>query len=83
MDEDLKAKWDALAEAWITSTAAGKNVHRNGLLDSWMLDAVEDVQGKDVIDLGVRRGTVLSDAGGARGAGAGGGSVRTVYRVCE
>jgi len=54
--EELKSQWDQLAERWITETAAGKNTHRVGLLDPWMLEAAGDVRGKDVIDLGCGEG---------------------------
>src|SRR4051812_40870905 len=55
--DQLRAEWLALADEWtrrMHSPAGDEN--RDGLLDPWMLDAVGDVAGKDVIDLGCGEG---------------------------
>lgn len=48
--------WDGIADAWIESTNGRGSYHRKGLLDKWMLDAVGDVSGLKVIDLGCGEG---------------------------
>ena len=54
--ELLRAQWVDLAERWIYDSNNGRNWHREGLLDPWMLEAVGDVAGQDVIDLGCGEG---------------------------
>ena len=54
--ELARTKWVDLAERWIELVNNGPNVHREGLLDSWMLDAVGEVSGLAVIDLGCGEG---------------------------
>ncbi len=53
---ELAAEWATLAPAWIQATAGGENVNRDGLLDAWMLRAIGEVAGRDVIDLGCGEG---------------------------
>ena len=58
-----------MADHWIEAVERGgdQNPHREGLLDSWMLDAVGDVSGQDVIDLGCGEGRfsrMLAERGG-------------------
>lgn len=54
----LRAQWAVMADEWIAAVEMGgdRNAHREGLLDPWMLDAVGDVLGLDVIDLGCSEG---------------------------
>ncbi len=54
LKEQLRAQWSEMAEKWIG--VIGDEVNRVGLLDTWMLDAVGDVSGLDVIDLGCGEG---------------------------
>jgi len=54
--DHLRRQWAEFAETYISRTAAGDNVYRDGLLDKWMLEAVGDVAGKRVIDLGCGEG---------------------------
>ena len=58
LKETLRAQWAAMAQEWIEGVELGctRNAHREGLLDSWMLDAVGDVSGLDVVDLGCGEG---------------------------
>ena len=65
-NEELRAGWDALAEDWIARMENPGDPYRVGLLDAWMLDAVGDVAGLDVIDLGCgegRFGRMLAERG--------------------
>ena len=52
----LKAQWEAMAEDWIRQVQDGETSHREAMLDGWMLDAVGDVSGRKVIDLGCGEG---------------------------
>ena len=52
----LVAQWEAMAEDWIRQVEDGATSHREGMLDEWMLDAVGDVTGRKVIDLGCGEG---------------------------
>ena len=56
LKDRMREQWAALADTWIEFTSDGRNVYRDGLLDSWMLDAIGDVAGQDVIDLGCGEG---------------------------
>ena len=56
LKDRLREQWAALADTWIEFTSSGRNVYRDGLLDSWMLDAIGDVAGQDIIDLGCGEG---------------------------
>ena len=57
LKELMSTQWDAVADDWIAAVRTkGENEHREGLLDSWMLDAVGDVSGMKVIDLGCGEG---------------------------
>ncbi len=53
--EQLKAQWEAMADDWIGLQAEG-DVHREDLLDPWMLEAIGEVSGLKVIDLGCGEG---------------------------
>ena len=58
----LRAQWAEAAENWIET----EQVARTGMLDSWMLDALGDVAGKKVIDIGCGEGRfcrILSERG--------------------
>lgn len=46
--------WDGIADGWIE--AVNGSAHRDGLLDVWMLDAVGDVSGLKVLDIGCGEG---------------------------
>lgn len=52
----LKAQWEAMAEDWISRLQDGETSHREAMLDGWMLDAVGDVSGRKVVDLGCGEG---------------------------
>ena len=54
--DELKAQWEAMAPDWIRQTQDVENSHREGMLDGWILDAVGDVSGCKVIDLGCGEG---------------------------
>ena len=58
LKEQMRSEWAELAEEWIEAARIGgdRNPHREGMLDSWMLDAVGDVSGQRVIDLGCGEG---------------------------
>ena len=58
----LRAQWTKYAQDWIETDQAV----RTGMLDTWMLDALGDVSGKSVIDIGCGEGRfcrLLSDLG--------------------
>ena len=58
----LRAQWTKYAQDWIEMDQAV----RTGMLDSWMLNALEEVSGKSVIDIGCGEGRfcrLLSDLG--------------------
>ena len=48
----LRTQWTEAAQDWIGQDQAG----RTGMLDSWMLDALGDVRGKRVLDIGCGEG---------------------------
>ena len=48
----LRSQWTESAQDWIETDQAV----RTGMLDSWMLDALGDVSGKSVIDIGCGEG---------------------------
>ena len=52
LDKRLRAQWTESAQDWIETDQAV----RTGMLDSWMLDALGDVSGKSVIDIGCGEG---------------------------
>ena len=54
--DDLHAQWDSIAPAWIEKMRGSGDPSRTGLLDDWMLDAVGDVCGLSVVDLGCGEG---------------------------
>ena len=56
LKDDLKAQWEARAEDWISRLQDSETSHREAMLDGWMLDAVGDVSGRKVIDLGCGEG---------------------------
>ena len=56
LKRQLHAEWASLADDWIELAGTRRNVHREGLLDSWMLEAVSAVRGLDAIDLGCGEG---------------------------
>ncbi len=56
LKDELKAQWEAMAEDWIRQSQDSATSHREGMLDGWMLDAVGDVSGRKVIDLGCGEG---------------------------
>ena len=53
---DLAAQWTSGAQNWIDRIRARGDTSRENLLDDWMLEAVGDVEGRDVIDLGCGEG---------------------------
>ena len=58
----LRSQWTKYAQDWIETDQAV----RTGMLDTWMLDALGDVSGKSVIDIGCGEGRfcrLLSDLG--------------------
>ena len=62
LEKRLRAQWTKYAQDWIETDQAV----RTGMLDSWMLDALEEVSGKSVIDIGCGEGRfcrLLSDLG--------------------
>ena len=66
LKDDLKAQWEARAEDWISRLQDSETSHREAMLDGWMLDAVGDVSGRKVIDLGCGEGRfrrMLSERG--------------------
>ena len=58
LKEQMRTEWTELAEEWMEAVRIGgdRNPHREGMLDSWMLDAAGDVSGQRVIDLGCGEG---------------------------
>ena len=56
LKNELKAQWEAMAEDWISQVQDGETSHREAMLDDWMLDAVGDVSGRKVVDLGCGEG---------------------------
>src|SRR5688500_10911352 len=56
--EQLRAEWTAAAPAWIERVRSNTgDPSRRGVLDDWMLDALGDVRGLDIIDLGCGEGS--------------------------
>ena len=53
---DTSSGWNGIADEWIRVMDERGDRHRDGLLDAWMLDAVGDVRGLKVIDLGCGEG---------------------------
>ena len=70
MDETgrLRDRWTALSDYWINLMETNQSIHREGMLDGWMLEAVGDVTGLKVIDLGCGEGR-FSRMLAERGAG--------------
>ena len=56
LKNELKAQWEAMAEDWIRQAQDVETSHREAMLDGWMLDAIGDVSGCKVIDLGCGEG---------------------------
>ena len=56
LKNELKAQWEAMAEDWISRLQDVETSHREAMLDGWMLDAVGDVSGRKVVDLGCGEG---------------------------
>lgn len=56
LKDELKAQWEAMAVDWIRQAQDAEKSHREAMLDGWMLDAVGDVSGCKVIDLGCGEG---------------------------
>ena len=54
--EDLNREWLELAPKWIAEMRYGRNAHRKGLLDSYMLAGCGDVNGLSVLDSGCGEG---------------------------
>ncbi|MYC08408.1 MAG: class I SAM-dependent methyltransferase [Chloroflexi bacterium] len=52
LPERLHTQWTDAAQDWIEADQAG----RTGMLDRWMLDALGDVRGETVIDIGCGEG---------------------------
>lgn len=52
LERRLRGQWAEAAQNWIETD----QVARAGMLDSWMLDALGDVSGKKVIDIGCGEG---------------------------
>lgn len=64
LEERLRTQWTESVQDWIETDQAV----RTGMLDSWMLEALGDVSGKSVIDIGCGEGRfcrLLSDLGAA------------------
>ena len=62
LEERLRTQWTEAAQDWIETDQS----IRTGMLDTWMLDALGDVSGKSVIDIGCGEGRfcrLLSDLG--------------------
>ncbi len=62
LEERLRTQWTEAAQDWIEKD----HVHRTGMLDSWMLDALGDVAGMRVVDIGCGEGRfcrILSERG--------------------
>jgi 2-polyprenyl-3-methyl-5-hydroxy-6-metoxy-1,4-benzoquinol methylase len=54
---EMAAEWTAFAQNWIARVRSpAGDPSRNGVLDDWMIEAVGDVEGVDVIDLGCGEG---------------------------
>lgn len=56
LKDDLKSQWETMAEDWISQFQDGVTSHREAMLDGWMLNAVGEVSGLRVIDLGCGEG---------------------------
>jgi SAM-dependent methyltransferase len=54
--EQMRQEWIAGASNWIERIRGRGDPSRDALLDDWMIEAVGDVRGKDVIDLGCGEG---------------------------
>lgn len=54
--DDLRAEWNAFAPAWIQRIRTRGDDSREYLLDEWMLNAVGDVRGLHIIDIGCGEG---------------------------
>ncbi len=52
LENRLRTQWTEAAQDWIERD----HIHRTGMLDSWMLEALGDVCGKKVIDIGCGEG---------------------------
>ena len=68
----IRREWEELAPKWIERIRGRGDLSREGCLDEWMLAAVADVRGKDVIDLGCGEGRfsrMLAERGAARVTG--------------
>ena len=62
LEERIRVQWTEYAQDWIETDQAV----RTGFLDTWMLEALGDVSGKSVIDIGCGEGRfcrLLSDLG--------------------
>ena len=62
LEERLRTQWTEAVQDWIETDQS----IRTGMLDSWMLDALRDVSGKSVIDIGCGEGRfsrLLSELG--------------------
>ena len=62
LEERLRTQWTEAAQDWIETDQAV----RTGMLDSWMVEALGDVSGKRVIDIGCGEGRfcrILSERG--------------------
>ena len=62
LQERIRAQWTKYAQDWIVSDQSV----RTGFLDTWMLEALGDVSGKSVIDIGCGEGRfcrLLSELG--------------------
>ena len=63
-DRTTGEQWGDIAGEWIRKLNGEKDPHRDGLLDPWVLDAIGEVAGLRVIDLGCgegRFGRVLAE----------------------
>ena len=52
LSQRLRRQWEESAQDWIDTDQAV----RTGMLDSWMLDALGNVEGKSAIDIGCGEG---------------------------
>ncbi|MCX6376241.1 MAG: class I SAM-dependent methyltransferase [Armatimonadetes bacterium] len=56
MDDTLKTEWSGIADEWIRRLNTQGDTYREGVLDSCMLEAIGDVSGLQVVDLGCGEG---------------------------
>ena len=65
LEQRMETQWTEAAEDWFQQDQAV----RTGLLDSWMLEALGDVSGTRVVDIGCGEGRFFTAAGRSRRQG--------------